>query len=182
MNKFAAGVVAAGLSLTLFAVGSPAAAESDAFRDARADMGNGTLGADIHRVRVVHGSERLVVRVTHANLRRTARSGNSLSVYVDTDRSRKGPELVFGGATFAGSDYALHRARGWKARNARGLRCAHRLRLDYRTDVARVTLSRACLGEAERIRVAVRSGTDRDGGARDWLGSRREWTPALTQD
>lgn len=182
MNKTATVVAAVGLCLSAWGVAAPASAESDVFRDARADMGDGTRGADIHRVRVVHTSERLLVRVVHADLRRSFRSSSSLSVFVDTDRSRRGPELVLGGGTFSGTDYALHRAQGWKPRNHRGLPCPHRMRLDFQQEVARVSLSRGCLGATGAVRVAVRTAADADGGTRDWLGSRREWTPALAQD
>ncbi len=172
-----ASAVAAVLSLSAAA---PAAADTAAFRDQRGDMG---YGADIHRVRVVN-DDVLRVRVTHQNLVRSYESGSSISVFLDTDRQRKGPELVFVGGTFEGADYALLRADGWKQAGRRAVDCGYAMQLDYAEDTATIRLDRDCLEGAGAVRVEVLTGNDLtvdgSGTARDWLGERREfseWVP-----
>lgn len=170
-----AGATAVATLVSLSAAG-PAVAETTAFHDEHGDMGH---GADIHRVRVVN-EDLLKIRVTHANLVRSYESGSSLSVFLDTDRTRKGPELVFSGGTFQGTDYALLRADGWKQSGRRAVDCGYDMKLDYAKETATVRLDRDCLDGAGAVRVEVVTGNDLtvDGSqtARDWLGERRDFT------
>lgn len=54
-----------------------------------------------------NAEHKLVVTTTHDNLRRDPKTGSAGSVYIDTDRSDKGPEFVFVGGYYAGTDYQL---------------------------------------------------------------------------
>lgn len=176
-------VAAAALAST--AMASPAAAAATgaaAFPDARGDMlGH---GADIWSVRVVN-DDHVRVRVGHDDLVRTWRSGSSLSVFLDTDRQRRGPELVLQGATYEGADYALLRADGWRPASGQTapLRCGYAMALDYARDTAAVRIDRSCLKGADGIRVAVRTGGDLDNHTVvDWLGAPRAWTRWIARD
>lgn len=163
------------------AVPGPAAAETASFKDARGDMGpaDTRFGADLHRVKVVNDAK-VRIKVTHANLVPDHETGSSLSAFVDADKDRKGPEYVFTGGTFEGSDYGLIKARGWKAQNRRVVDCAHRMDVDYDKDTATLVMARSCLGDPGRIRVEVVTGqfrgTTTDDAVRDWLGERREFS------
>jgi hypothetical protein len=156
-----------------------ASAETAVFRDARGDMAH---GADIQRVRVVNEG-RVKVKVVHRNLVRSYKSGSSLAVFLDTDRHRQGPEFVFQGGTFDGADYALLRAKGWKAagRQAVPMRCGYDMKLDYVNETALVRIDRSCLGDPRQVRVEVKTGGELREGAEtttvvDWLGNAREFT------
>ena len=94
----------------------PVSAETAAYADTRGDIAQ---GADIRTVRVVNGEKRLRVTVRHRDLVRSFRSGSSLSVFIDTDRARRGPEFVFTGGTFEGADYALLEADDFEAADNR---------------------------------------------------------------
>ena len=138
---------------TVTAAGTTATADTQAFADARGDLAH---GADIHEVTVTHN--RLVrVTVEHADLVRSYESGSSIRVYLDTDRSAKGPEFAFLGGTFEGADYALVRTQGWKP-GSRAVRGFHRMDLDYAADTATITVGRGVLGEPARVRVALKTG------------------------
>lgn len=176
--------VLAGAALTALGVGAlaaPASAESAVFTDAHGDVSH---DADIYRVRVVN-DDVIRVKVVHDNLVRSYLSDTSLSVFLDTDRSRKGPEYVFSGGTFEGADYALLKAKGWKAagRQAEPLRCGYRMKLDYAKDTALVRINRACVGDPRAIRVEVKTGgvqvstgEEPETPAVDWLGKPRAFT------
>jgi hypothetical protein len=175
-----AGAALSALGAAAFA--GPASAATTAFTDAHGDVAH---GADIYRVRVVNGKN-VRVKVVQDNLVRSYLSDTSMSVFLDTDRSRKGPEYVFSGGTFEGSDYALLKAKGWKAasRQAEPLRCGYRMDVDYQKDFALVRINRACLGNPGAIRVEVKTGgTQVSTGegpelpAVDWLGKPRAFSP-----
>jgi len=178
--------VAAASTLAIPAVSGTAAAATDAFRDARGDM---SQGADIDRVRVVNGDERLRINVVHRDLVRSFRSGSSISVFLDTDRARQGPEYVFTGGTFSGADYALLKADGWKAAGSRQVPLrggSYIMRLDYADDVARISIDQVILGAPDVVRVEVKTGAElvtaagpAPSGEVDWLGSPRTFTSAI---
>lgn len=173
LRGLAAGAVLS--TVSTFVLAGAAVAETAVFSDARGDLAH---GADIHRVRVVN-EDRVKVRVVHRDLVRSYRSGSSMSVFLDTDRDRTGPEFVFLGGTFEGSDYALVRADGWKAasRTAEPLRCGYDMKLDYAKDAALVRIDRACLGRPGAVRVEVKTGGELASGdtAVDWLGRPRHF-------
>lgn len=181
-----AGVVAvSALSITAVAGhAGPASAEAAAFADARGDM---SAGADIRKVRVVNGEERLRVNVRHRDLVRSFRSGSSISVFIDTDRARTGPEYVFTGGTFEGADYALLPADGFEAAGDRQVPLRggrYIMRLDYADDVARISIDNVVLNDRGTVRVEVKTGAEMlpEGSAEpnrevDWLGTERSFTP-----
>ncbi|GAB2878484.1 hypothetical protein [Nocardioides pacificus] len=151
-----------------------------AFTDAAGDIDH---GADLHRVRVVNNRQ-VKVRVTHADLRPSWRSGSSLAVYLDTDSQQAGPEFAFVGGTYQGSDYALVPTDGWRLRQrAVPMRCSYDLSLDYAADTADVRIARRCLDLPDAIRVAVKTGgTQADGDTVvDWLGRRRQLTRVIAR-
>ncbi len=173
MKSMTAGLASIAVAGTL-ALGGTAFAQSASFRDARGDIRH---GADIHGVKVTN-EDSVRVKVKHANLVRSYRSGSSLSVFLDTDRSESGPEYMLVGGTFSGTDYALVKADGWQVgRRVNAPDCAYRMDLDYEADTATVTVERDCIGKPGAVRVAVRTtGTVGDDIVRDWLDGRRNFT------
>lgn len=139
-------------------------------------------GSDLRAVQVRDAEHKLVVTTTHDNLRRDPSTGSAGSVYLDTDRRNRGPEYVFVGGYFGGTDYALLHTDGFghkkwgKAVNGRYL-----MTIDYKADTVRMAMSRKAVGNPGKVRVAVRvSGTRTDGtskGLVDWLGEPRSFTP-----
>jgi hypothetical protein len=177
--------VAAVSALSIPAFAGAALAEATAFTDARGDM---SQGADIRKVRVVNGEERVRINVVHRDLVRSFRSGSSIAVFLDTDRTRSGPEYVFQGATFEGGDYALLPAKGFEADGRRQVPLhggRYVMRLDYVDDVARVAIDRVVLGNPARVRVEVKTGAELlpEGSTSpgenevDWLGTPESFTP-----
>ena len=180
--------VAAVSALSITGLTGTAAAETAAFPDTRGDM---TQGADIRSVRVVNGEQTLRVAVRHRDLVRSFRSGSSLSVFLDTDRTRSGPEFVFTGGTFEGADYALLEADGFRAAGTRQVPLrggTYLMRVDYVEDVARIVIDQVVLGDPGRVRVEVKTGAEMvpaDGAEPstevDWLGTPRRFTPWVTR-
>ncbi len=160
-----------------------AAADTTSFRDAKGDLDH---GADIRRVRVVN-EDQVRVRVVHDDLVRSYKSGSSLSLFIDTDHTRKGPEFVFLGGTFQGSDYALLKAKGWKRASDEQVPLhggSYSMTLDYAKDTALVRIDRAVLGNPGAVRVEVKTGGEMVAAGDDpattgvdWLGEPRDFTP-----
>jgi hypothetical protein len=143
-------------------------------------------GVDLRSVVVEHKADNVVVTTTHTNLRPSFRSGSGGAVFLDTDPTDTGPELVLVGGYFRGTDYQLLHTDGFAQRTwgepADG---SYRMRLDYQKEHVRMRISRATLGSPAEVRVAVRvSGTRRDGtsnGLTDWLGEPRSFTEWVAQ-
>ena len=174
----AATVAVAALALTQT---SPASADGIGVSDP-ADLGH---GVDLRSVEVEHTARSIVVTTTHTNLRRSFRSGSSGAVFLDTDPADRGPEFVFAGGYFVGTDYALLETEGF-ANKAWGepVEGSYRMRIDYDAEHVRMRMSRAALGSPDEVRVAVRvAGTRRDGSttAQDWLGEPRSFTDWVAQ-
>ncbi len=189
MNTFASAArtvagAAAVSALSVTALAGPAMAASSILNDARGDM---SQGAEIRKVRVLNGEDTLRIAVVHRDLVPSFRSGSSLSVFLDTDRSRKGPEYVFTGGTFEGSDYALLEADGFQVKNNRQVPLhggSYMMRVDYVKDVARISIDQVVLGSPAAVRVEVKTGAEllpEGGTARpaevDWLGTPKTFTP-----
>jgi hypothetical protein len=120
-------------------------------------------------------------------LRPDPATGSSGRVYVDTRRNDRGPEYVFVGGFFRGTDYALLRTEGfrpgqWGNRVANG---DHIMRVRYARDQVLFRMSRAALGNPGAVRVSVvASGTRTDGtshGLVDWVGKPRSFTPWIAR-
>jgi hypothetical protein len=174
----AATLSVAALALTQLA---PASADSIGVSDPD-DLGH---GVDLRSVVVDHNADNVVVTTTHTNLRPSFRSGSSGAVFLDTDPTDPGPEYVFAGGYFVGTDYQLLRTEGF-ASSAWGkpVKGSYRMRINYDTEHVRMRISRATLGSPEEVRVAVRvGGTLPDGSTtrRDWLGDPRSFTEWVAQ-
>jgi hypothetical protein len=169
-----AALTAAALTLSL---AGPASADSIGVRDPQ----DTSHGSDLRAVHLRNGNDNVVVTTNHTNLRPDPATGSGGAVYVDTDRSDRGPEFVFVGGYFRGTDYALLHTEGFGHRNW-GARAdgPHRMTIDYATDRVRMKMARETLDNPGRVRIAVRvSGTRTDGtstGLVDWLGEPRSFT------
>lgn len=136
-------------------------------------------GVDLLKVRVANGEENLRVVLTHINLRKSFRTGAGGAVYLDTDPADKGPEYVFSGGFFEGTDYLLSRTEGFGADQwGKAVGCDYRMRLDYAEEKTRIRMDQGCLGDVDQVRVAVKVAGQRSDGTTlvDWLGEPREFT------
>ena len=175
----AATLTIAALALTQLA---PANADGIGVSDPQ-DLGH---GVDLRSVEVKHGGRNVVVTTTHTNLRESFRSGSSGVVFIDTDPTDPGPEYVFAGGYFVGTDYTLLETEGFNT-DAWGepVEGSYRMTVDYDKEQVRTRISRAALGSPEQVRVAVRvAGTRTDGSStrRDWLGDPRSFTEWVAAD
>ncbi len=172
--------IAAVVGLAVVAIGGlagPATAATGTFEDARGDVAH---GADLESVTVVNEKNVRVV-VQHEDLVRSYKSNASMNVYLDTDPAKPGPEFVFAGGLFEGTDYGLLPTvdGGWKhKRRAVPLRCSYESTIDYAADVTRIRMSRGCLDHPGQIRVAVKAAGERPDGTivTDWLTGPRAMT------
>jgi hypothetical protein len=181
MFKTMVGAAAATASILVLGV-APATADSIGVRDPLDTF----HGSDLRSVHVKNGEHKIVVTTTHEGLRRDPRTGSGGAVYLDTDRSDRGPEYVFVGGYFRGTDYALLRTEGFGARSwGDPVEGSYGMRVDYDAEQVRMRISRKAIDEPGRIRVAVRvSGTRTDGtshGLVDWLGEPRSFTRWVAQ-
>ena len=171
-------MAAAGLALAaLVGTAAPALAATATFEDAKGDVAH---GVDLESVKVVNGNS-VRIKVQHADIVKSWRSGASQTVFLDTDPSKPGPEFAFPSVAYQGGDYALIKTRGdgWGfGRRAVPLTCGYELRLDFARDVSTMRIDPECLGNPGEIRVAVKAaGTQADGDiVTDWLGGRRQLT------
>ncbi|MDZ5660501.1 hypothetical protein HN031_02840 [Nocardioides sp. zg-1308] len=174
----AAFLAAAALTLTQLA---PAGADSIGVADPK-DLGH---GVDLRSVEVEHGARNVVITTTHTDLRESFRSGSSGSVFIDTDPTDTGPEYVFTGGFFVGTDYQLVTTDGF-AQGAVGqpVEGSYRMRIDYDREHVRIRIARDAIGSPAEVRVAVRvAGTRPDGSTTrtDWLGEPRTFTEWVAQ-
>lgn len=142
-------------------------------------------GVDLRSVEVEHKSANVVVTTTHTDLRPSFRTGSSGSVFLDTDPADPGPEYVFTGGYFVGTDYQLLEADGFSNKTwGPPVEGSYRMRVDYDLDHVRMRISREAIGSPDEVRVAVRvAGTRPDGTntATDWLGEARSFTDWVAQ-
>ena len=155
---------------------APAVADGAAFSDPQ-DLAH---GVDLRSVQVDHNPRNVVVTTTHTNLRESYRSGSSGAIFLDTDPGDTGPEYVFFGGFYSGTDYLLLTTDGFAERLwGEPVEGSYRMRIDYDTEQVRLRIARAAIGSPEEVRVAVKvSGTRSDGSnaGMDWLGDRRSFT------
>lgn len=172
-------VSTAALSVAALSLGlaAPVNAASIGVEDP-ADTGH---GSDLRSVEVRHGEEKVVVVTTHTNLRRSPKSGSGGAVYLDTDPDDKGPEFVFLGGYFEGTDYQLVATEGFGHKQwGEPVDGFYEMTVRYGKERVRMEMPRETLGTPDEVRVSVRvSGTRSDGtsdGLVDWLGDRRSFT------
>ncbi len=145
------------------------------------DAAEGAQQADLLKVKTANGAG-LRIRLTFDDLRRSgARYSQGVTVFVDTDASRKGPELAMTGGLNTGTDYQVVRVRRWQlAQNP--LSCSYRLTLDWRHDVAIARVGDDCLGDHGAVRVGVRVNETHQGKRTvDWLMARRALVGPVAQ-
>ena len=136
-------------------------------------------GSDLRSVQVKHGDHRVAIVTSHTNLRRDPKTGSAGAVYLDTDRSDKGPEFVFVGGYFEGTDYQLLETEGFGHQQwGAPVDGSYEMKINYAKDQVRMRMSRAAIGKPSEVRAAVRvSGTRSDGsGVVDWLREPRSFT------
>lgn len=169
----AAALTAAALTLTQLA---PANADGIGVSDP-ADLDH---GVDLRSVVVEHGGRNVVVTTTHADLQESYLTGSSGAVFIDTDPTNTGPEYVFAGGYFVGTDYVLLTTDGF-AHSTWGdpVEGSYRMRVDYDKEQVRLRISRDAIGSPKQVRVAVRVAGTRPNGKdtrKDWLGAPRSFT------
>jgi len=146
------------------------------------DLGH---GVDLRSVEVEHTSANVVVTTTHTDLRPSFRTGSSGAVFLDTDPADPGPEYVFAGGYFVGTDYQLLEVDGFSNEKwGEPVEGSYRMRIDYDTDHVRMRISREAIGSPDEVRVAVRVAGSRPDGTntrRDWLGAPRSFTDWVAQ-
>ena len=183
MRKTTTAVAAMSAAAVTFALAGPASAELYGIDDPEDTF----HGSDVRAVQIRNGQEYLAVTSVHSNLRRDPATGSAGRIYVDTDRNDAGPEYVFVGGFFEGTDYQLLHTEGfapgkWGNPVANG---DYVMRVRYGKDRVRFLMSRAALGNPGAVRVSVRvSGTRTDGtshGLIDWVGKRRAFTPWIAR-
>ena len=166
-----AAVAAAALTLGLT---TTASAEGLGDRDP-ADIGH---GVDLRSVHVENTDTFVRISLTHTNLRRSPATGSGGAVYLDTDPDDRGPELVFVGGYFQGTDYQLLDTEGFgPGKWGQPVDGFWQLRLKYEKDRTVMRMSREAVG-ADDVRVAVRVAGSRTDGTTvvDWLGKPRSFT------
>ena len=171
------GGAAAAVAALIVGLTGPANAASIGVRDP-ADTGH---GSDLRSVEVRNEVHNIVVETTHTNLRRNPASGSSGAVYVDTRPGEKGPEYVFVGGFFEGTDYRLLNTEGFGPKNwGEPVEGSYGMSVNYVTEHVRMRMSRKALGRPGDVRVSARvAGTRRDGTSKvlvDWLGEPRSFT------
>lgn len=180
MNTIPRTTVLGGAALALAALVlsplSPAGADAVELSDPR-DLDH---GVDLRSVKVRHTANNIVVTTTHTDLRRSFRTGSSGAVFLDTDPADAGPEYVFSGGYFRGTDYMLLRTDGFANDTwIEPVEGSYRMTVDYDADQVRMRITRDALGSPEEVRVAVRVGGLRPDGSTagpDWFGEPRSFT------
>jgi hypothetical protein len=154
------------------ALAAPAHAEFYAIDDPADAAGSLT---DITGIEANHGSENLLVKVRFAELMRSSAAG--VSVYIDTDRSEKGPEYLLSSGLGDGTDYVLTRADGWQGSDER-VSCDYSARPKWGQDVFRAVISRSCFDRVPSVRISVKMVDEADGShpVRDWAPKRHRWS------
>ena len=173
-------LAAAALAALSFTVPSAARAESVGVADAEGDAG-GSL-SDIRKVKANFGEAQLFVKVRFAELEpETEFGGSSLSLFVDTDATRRGPEFRLASGLQHGTDYQLVRMVDWRP-VGENLSCRHALRLDFDANVLAARMGRACLGAPAEVRVGAKMIDMYDGShpTVDWLKKPRGFTRWLS--
>lgn len=177
MHKTIASTAALSVAALTLGLAGPAYADSIGVKDPEDTY----HGSDLRAVQLKHGADNVVVITHHSNLHRDPKTGSAGAVYLDTDRSNRGPEFVFVGGYYEGTDYQLLETEGFGRKNWIGPASgSYEMNVDYAKERVRMRMSRQTLGNPDEVRVAVRvSGNRTDGtswGLVDWLGEPRSFT------
>jgi hypothetical protein len=170
-----AAVATATLALTVVLAAAPAHAE----RYGVDDPVDTFHGSDVTALTVVNGPRNLTITTQHEGLRPVPATGSRGTVYIDTDPSDRGPELVFEADYTRPFHFLLRETEGF-ARSTWGKAVEqgdYALHVDYRRDRAHIRISQAALGSPDAVRVAVKVSGKRTDGTRhhltDWVGKPR---------
>jgi hypothetical protein len=182
MHKSIVGAAALSVAALTLGLAGPASAQTYAMDDPEDTY----HGSDLREVRVRNGDRNLVVVTRHTDLRRDPSTGSAGAVYIDTDRSDKGPEFVFVGGYFEGTDYQLLHTEGFGHKKwGKPAKGDYVMRVNYDKDQVRMRMSRKALDFPGKVRIAVRvSGTRTDGtsdGLVDWFGKPHLFTMWIPQ-
>jgi len=177
MNKIVGiAAAAATAALTLGVTGS-----AHAERYGIDDPSDTSHGSDLLAVDIQNRDHKLVIVTTHDNLRRAPSSGSGGLVFIDTDPDDRGPEFIFAGGFFQGTDYQLIETEGFHhSQWGRRVDGSYSMDVDYADDEVRVEISRPAIDGADDVRIAIKvSGPSNS--TVDWLGSRRAFTPWIAR-
>lgn len=145
------------------------------------DPDDTTHGSDVLSMTVRNGKANINVITVHDDLRRSPSSGSGETIYIDTVKKDKGPEYVFVGGLFEGTDYTLLETEGFSQKSygdpvENG---DYIMRINYQTDTVRVRMARAGLGDPDAVRVVMRAGGP--SGAVDWVSKKRVFSPWIAR-
>ena len=174
-TKIAGTAVLAAAALTLSIPTTTAHAQSIGTKDP-SDIQH---GVDLRLVQVDNTDTFVRVTLTHTNLRKDPGTGAGGAVYLDTDADDAGPELVFVGGYFEGTDYQLLATEGFgPGKWGQPVDGFWQMRLNYKTEKTVMRMSRKAVG-ADDLRVAVKVAGQRTDGTTvvDWLRKPRSFTP-----
>ncbi|UMG92794.1 hypothetical protein [Nocardioides sp. TF02-7] len=176
----AAAVLAAAALLPLTAGAAPANAGAVVVGDP-ADAS--ASPADIRKVRVNHAARTVYVRVRVADLSTALQHGPGITVYLDVERDRPGPEYQVGLPVSEGGDWQVTRSRGWKS-VGEPIACRSELRFLPAQDALRAEIDRRCLQRPRALRVSLKMAdwTDSSHVVRDWAPARRAFSPWVLHD
>ena len=177
MRKITAAAVALSTAAITFGLSGTAHAEQYGIDD----PDDTSHGVDVLAMTVRNGKANLNVITDHDDLRRAPATAAGGTIFIDTVKSDKGPEFVFVGGFFDGTDYILLETEGfprktWGDPIENG---DYIMRIDYRTDQVRVRMSRAALGNPGAVRVVMRAAGS--SGAVDWVSQRRVFSPWIAR-
>jgi hypothetical protein len=170
-------IAAAAAALTAILVAAPAQAELtrlDDGADATASL------TDIRVVRVQHTDTHVIAKVNFPDLRKKASA--ALTIYIDKNAEKDGPEFVLGTPLFSGGDYALWRMADWKYVGDMPVRCDYGMTFRWRRDFVVFTARRGCFNHPAQVRIGLKMRDDADSShpITDWLKGRREFTRWLS--
>lgn len=172
---------AAGVAVLAAVLLAGAAAPASAGTVRVTDGDDKAMLADILRVRVTHSQKWVKVRVRFDDLAGSGlRRTQAMSVFLDTDGSRGGPEYRFQTGLNRGSDYRLHKMKSWVGKGRHVDNCAYRLTIDWTADLATFAVPSNCLKNPTKVAAAVKSfeWDDEGGQQTDWMTARRTFSPA----
>ena len=177
MRKISTAAVALSTAALTFGLAGTAHAEQYGIDD----PSDTSHGSDVLAMTVRNGKANLNVITVHDDLRRAPSSGSGGAIFIDTEKNDAGPEYVFVGGFFQGTDYVLLETEGfrneqWGEPVENG---DYVMRINYATDQVRVRMSRAALGKPGAVRVVMRA-SGSTGGV-DWVSQRRVFSPWIAR-